>query len=363
MKKIIIVCPREPWYHGGQENVVANTAKRLRNKFDVEIYCTGDNNYEKIWNDIPVHVFNNYTRGYLYSPLLEKRIKSLEFDIIHAHGFTVHSSYIASKVKNSSLFIINPHFHETGSKPYYKLLRKLYDPTIGKKILKEADKVICVSNIEKDWLTKKFDISNKTVIVPNGVDIDKIKNAMPYDFNGSLILYIGRLEKYKNLHILVHSMKYLPQEFFLFIIGNGSYKGPLLKLIKQFNLEKRVRILSDLPDDEKYRWLKTCNIFVNLSEIEAFGITVIEALSAGRPVIVNNMGGLAELANNFNSAIFSVNISEMSSQEISKAVIDNMDIKTTNISVNLDDYRWENITKRLERIYIRSLEEAFEKKV
>jgi hypothetical protein len=45
--KIAIVCPREPWYHGGQERVVANTARHLKNHFDIEIYCTGDSNYKR----------------------------------------------------------------------------------------------------------------------------------------------------------------------------------------------------------------------------------------------------------------------------------------------------------------------------
>jgi len=346
---IAIVCPREPWYHGGQERVVANTARHLKNHFDIEIYCTGDKNYEKVWNNIPVHVFKGFTKGYLYSPLLKKEIKQSEFDLIHAHGFTVYSTYVASKEKNSSLFVINPHFHEIGSTSYYRLLRSLYDPFIGKKILKKADMVICVSNIEKEWLTKKYEVNNKVVIIPNGIDIDKIKNAKPYDFDSRLILYIGRLEKYKNVHILVHSMKYLPEEYYLHIIGNGSYKRALLKLIRQLKLEKKVRILSDLSDDEIYRWLKTCNLCINLSEAEAFGITVIEALCAGKPVIVNDRGGLAELAKNFPQAILPVKIEkEFSHKKLAELIILHY---AKEINVNLEPFAWKNIAERIKEVY------------
>ncbi len=180
MTKVAIVCPREPWYHGGLEKVAANTAKHLKNHFDIEIYCTGEKNYEEIWNNVPVHVFKGYTKGYRYSPILRREIKRSEFDIIHAHGFTVHSSYVASAEKNSASFVINPHFHEIGSKPYYRLLRSLYDPTIGRKILKEADRIICDSNVYKKRLERKFKIKNKILVNTVVGDVDKIKNATPY---------------------------------------------------------------------------------------------------------------------------------------------------------------------------------------
>ena len=250
---------------------------------------------------------------------------------------------------NSSLFVINPHFHEIGSTSYYRLLRSLYDPVIGKKILKKADRVICVSNIEKEWLTKKYEVYNKIVIIPNGIDIDKIKNAKPYDFDGRLILYIGRLEKYKNIHILVHSMKYLLDNYYLHIIGNGSYKRALLKLIKQLNLEKKVRILSDLGDKDIHRWLKTCNISVNLSDVEAFGITVIEALCAGKPVIVNNKGGLAELPENHSQAILAISIDNSFSYKKLAEQIVSFSLNEPNL--NLEDYAWKNIAMRIKEVY------------
>lgn len=349
LNKIAVVCPREPWYHGGQERVVANTSKYLKNYFDIEIYCTGEKTYERIWNDVPVHVFKGFTKGYRYSFLLKKELKRSNFDIIHAHGFTVYPSYVASTVKDSALFIMNPHFHEVGSTSFYRLLRNLYDPTIGKTILRKSDQIICVSNIEMKWLLKKFKVKNKVVVIPNGVDINRIKKAKRYDFIGKLVLFIGRLEKYKNVHILIQAMKYLPEEYSLYIIGGGSYKKHLLKLIEQLNLEKKVKVLSDLSENEKYRWLKTCDLLVNLSEAEAFGITVIEALCAGKPVIVNNRGGLAELAENFPSVIYAVNLNnKFSCKKLARLITLHHTKKTI---VNLEPFAWRNITERIKEVY------------
>jgi glycosyltransferase involved in cell wall biosynthesis len=144
-------------------------------------------------------------------------------------------------------------------------------------------------------------------------------------------------------------MKYVPEEYYLHIIGNGSYKRDLLKLIRQLKLEKKVRILSDLSDDEIYWWLKTCNLCINLSEAEAFGITVIEALCAGKPVIVNDRGGLAELAKNFPQAILPVKIEKgFSHKKLAELIILHY---AKEIDVNLGPFAWKNIAERIKEVY------------
>jgi glycosyltransferase involved in cell wall biosynthesis len=353
--KVALVCPREPWYHGGQERVVANIALNLKNDFDIEIYCTGEKDYQEKWNGIPVNVFKGITNGYRYSSKLKKAIRGSRFDIIHAHGFTVHSSYAVSKEKNGAYFVFNPHYHEIGSSFFYKSLRVFYDPIIGNTIFKNVDRIICDSNVEKKWLERKFRINNQIKVIPVGVEIDKIKNVKPYDFENHLIIYVGRLEKYKNIHVLINTMKYLPEDYSLFIIGKGPYKKSLLKLINKLNIEKKVRIISDLNDEEKYRWLNTCDLFINLSEAEAFGITVIEALSAGKPVIVNNKGGLGELASKHSDSIFKINQDSTTSKELTKLIKEK---SISPVKPDLDDYRWESICKKLRCIYNELLSEG-----
>ena len=121
--------------------------------------------------------------------------------------------------------------------------------------------------------------------------------SLPDD--GKLILYVGRLEKYKNIHLIIPALKHLPEDYYLYIIGEGPYQTDLIKLIKNLNLTKHVKILGHLSDKETNQWMKTSSVFITLSDIEAFGITVLEALAANTPVIVNNKGGLSELADKF----------------------------------------------------------------
>jgi len=90
---------------------------------------------------------------------------------------------------------------------------------------------------------------------------------------------------------------------------------------------------------------------VNLSSIEAFGITVLEALAAGKPVIVNEEGGLRELADKFDG-VFPVRVHEFkerdSIEKLAKIMRESMgkEVKT-----DLDEYDWDIIAKKVEEVY------------
>jgi glycosyltransferase involved in cell wall biosynthesis len=80
---------------------------------------------------------------------------------------------------------------------------------------------------------------------------------------------------------------------------------------------------------------------VNLSEIEAFGITVLEALAAGTPALVNEKLGLRELARRFDRAVFSIPVEAVSARELAETI---RDVAGIDIGlVDLNDFRWDRI--------------------
>ena len=348
--KIVMVSPNPPWFRGGVEKVVGEFIKHLKH-FEIEVFCTGDEIGTHIYEGTPVHVFKGYSSAYHLSPNLYKALKKSDFDLIHAHGFTTFMPLAATRVKKDKPFVFSPYFHEYGSTWGYSVLRKLYDPLFGKYIFNKADKIICISNIEKKSVRTNFNVEEKISIIPPGVDLAKIRHVKPFEFNHHLILYVGRLEKYKNIHVAIKAMEFLPECYFYIIGDAGGYKKDLEQLIKSLNLEDRVKILSNVSDAEKYRWMKTCSLFVNLSSIEAFGITVLEALAAGKPVIVNEEGGLRELADKFDG-VFPVRVHEFkerdSIEKLAKIMRESMgkEVKT-----DLDEYDWDIIAKKVEEVY------------
>lgn len=354
MIKVAITSHWEPWHVGGIERVVANMARYLKNNFEIEIYCTGDKTYERSWRGIPVHIFKCYTKSYGYAPKMRKELEKTAFNIIHAHGFTTYCSYAAARIKKNRLLILNPYYHDSGSTMLYDIMRRIYDPLIGRYILNEVDTLICISKTEKTMLERRFNIKNKRIeTIPLGIDADIIKKSQPFDFDKKLILYVGRLEKYKNIHLIIQTLPYLPKEYLLYIIGEGGYKSELIKLIKKLQLVERVKILGKVPDEDVYKWMKTCSVFVTLSDMESFGLTVIEALAAGRPVVVNSKSSLSEFARKFDEAVFEVDANKLSKEKLGKIIIEKSGLK---IDVDLSEYTWKNVTNKLAGIYEKEMD-------
>lgn len=344
-----------PWHYNGISKVVAELCKRLSKSFEIEIFCTnmgGEQVGDSLWEDIPVHTFKGHgiygISPTLYSEL-KKKVKS--FDLIYAHGFSTFP-ILATILTNRNLpLILQPHFHPPalGLGMARFLIRKFHDQFLGEYIFNETTKILCVSETEREWLCDRFAIErNKISKVGNGVWIEPIHEAEPYEINYRLLLYVGRLVKYKNVQFIIEAMKYLPQEYRLLIIGDGKFKPTLQKRIYRLGLGHRVSIMSGLPNEQIYRWMKTCSLLINLSEREAFGLTVLEALAAGKPVIVNYRGGLAELADKFKTSVFPIKVDKSSREELAKLIVEKTDAKV--VIDNLIEHSWDNVSLRVKRI-------------
>lgn len=350
-----MVSPGPPWRSGGIERLIRELAKRLKKDFNIVIYCTDSKPGLYYWEGLPVYVFRGYTSAYRFSISMCNILREAEYDLIHAHGFTTFMPLAASLTKKRIIF--NPHFHSIGSTLSYRILRKIYDPIAGYCLFQNASLIVCNSNAEKNLVSDRFKVpDDKIEVIFNGVDIHKIKNAKPYNLNGKLILYVGRLEKYKNVQVAIQAVKYLPREYYLYIIGQGSYELNLRKLTEKLDLGKRAKFLGYLTNEEVYRWLKTCSLFIHLSGIESFGMTCIEALAAGKPVIVNDDNfGLKETADLFKGNIFTVNIKRVSAQQLSKLIEDKSEVQ---VNASLNDFDWHIIARKFKDAYIKALENS-----
>jgi glycosyltransferase involved in cell wall biosynthesis len=229
------------------------------------------------------------------------------------------------------------------------MLKKMYDPIFIRYVFDKTDAIICVSNYEKDQLIQNLNVSeDKIHVIPSGIDLNTIRKSEPYDSTKKLILFVGRIEKYKNIEHTVKAMEYLSDDYHFYIIGHGAYKLELERMINNLKLEKRVKILTNLDTSEVYRWMKTADLFITLSDIEAFGLTVIEALAAGTPVIVNDKTALSEFPVKFQNEVFPVNLAKTTPE----ALADHIKSRRVNeVKVNLDMYTWENIVINFKKVY------------
>jgi len=360
MYKLIIVSPRPPWWGGGVERVVGEVAKRLTKDFDISVYCTDDYSGVYHWNGLQVYVFADRSidrsayEGFSLQML--SYLRREEFDLIHSHNFSTFMP-LAASLAGGGRKVFNPHYHYIASTLKYGVLRKIYDRLLGPYLFRNADSILCFSNTEKNLIFRRFGVPhNKMKVIYNGVNFDMIEKSRPYQFEGKLILYVGRLERYKNVHTVIRALRYVPDEYRFYVVGSGPYKFGLSRLVHQLGLGSRVRFLGYVTDKEMYRWLKTCSVLVQLSEIESgLSIACIEALAAGKPVIVNDdFLALRETVELFEGrGVLPFKVRKGVTRELAELVEDSTQLR---VRVPLHDFKWDTTAERVKNVYLDLLE-------
>jgi glycosyltransferase involved in cell wall biosynthesis len=219
---------------------------------------------------------------------------SERYDVVHAHSYHALPALYAAQSKRNNKMIFTSHYHGSGHSWFRKLLHVPYK-YFGNRILQKADRIICVSKYEKTLLRSRFNVDeNRVFVIPNGVSLEEFRFPKEKDEENRVILYVGRLEKYKGIHYLIKVLKKLDYDVILEIVGKGPYKKKLVALAEKQGVTDRVKFHEDLPRQDLLRKYASADLFVLLSEYEAYSISVAEALASRTPCIVANKSSLTE---------------------------------------------------------------------
>ena len=306
MMRIAQVSPTYHPYIGGIETQVKETSERIVKEsletYEVEVLTTdpvGRLPEEEEINGIKVRRFKSWAPGeaYYFSRGLKRYLveSSKNYDVVHAHNYHAFPALYASRTKGKNKLVFSPHYHGKGHTFFRSLLHVPYK-LVAKRIFEKADRVVCVTRHEKDLIVKKFKIAEeKIVTIPNGVNPNEFEGLeKKRKDDGRVILYVGRLERYKGVDHLIRVMPRLDEDIRLEIVGKGPYKKALLKLLDTLEVADRVKLSHDLSRKELLQKYAEADLFLLLSKYEAFGISVAEALASGTPCIVANTSALAE---------------------------------------------------------------------
>lgn len=226
------------------------------------------------------HVLNQF--GYLFAPLPKSKLI-----------FTVHNT------------IARVALHPHGNTRLDRLTRRVFYSVLSfweRHLCKAADKVITVSNSPKEDLIKFHRIPpHKIKTIYNG--IDKLKFAT---LNSEMrpdrknLLFVGRLVPRKGVEYLIEAVWLIRgkgQDVCLYIVGKGEkgYELKLKRLVRNYGLEKEVKFLGFVSDEELGSIYSEADIFVLPSLIEGFGLVLLEAMAYGKPVVASDIGGVNEV--------------------------------------------------------------------
>lgn len=168
--------------------------------------------------------------------------------------------------------------------------------------------IVSVSNAVKDSLIGHGISDKKIKVVINGIDMGPYNIKYDYDIKKDLgipdenfvFLFIGRLIHQKGVDILLESFSKL-KKCSLVLVGDGILKQSLTEKALQLGIQDRVHFLGNRQDVPKI--LSSVDCFVLPSRYEGLGIVVIEAMSAGKPIILSNFTATKDLVTNGKNAI------------------------------------------------------------
>ena len=329
--KILLVLPLEPWFKGGVENVVKEYSTELKKHHQLTLVCTStklnQSIVKKTWNEISVIICKSYIDVLRLSPILisyiRKNAKFYDILVIHNYSKMIPAELLYFRKDISVPIVFTPHFHSKGSTISLQMYRMVYDLIFRKFFLPKIDAFHFVSQAERAEFIRKFPITKINLVIYNGINVEKF-NGIIKDKERQVeqsLLFVGRLEKYKNIEYVIRSLEFLPDTYKLYIIGKGPYRANLERVIVNRKLEKRVVLLGSVSDEDYVMWMKNTSLFIHPSTIESFGLTALEAIASGLKCVVNTQSyGLQELAALFKKEIIGMKMEKGKEKELANII-------------------------------------------
>lgn len=237
------------------------------------------------------------------------------------------------------------HYHENA------FIKGLYYKVKAKIMLNLADTIICVSNYQKSFLPLKSNIT----VIPNALlkeYKDKLKLHTEKGFENRKILLVSSLRSYKGVTLFAKLAQEMPDFNFVLVVLATEAE------IQNYFKSEKVKVPSNLEifpqQKDVTQYYNNAGLLVNLSNkdyfVESFGLTVLEAMAAGVPVIVPDDGGVVELVNDGKNG-FVVDVRDI---EILKHTIQN---------IFSDKEKYEHLSQNAILFTNNYSEEAFKDKI
>ncbi len=286
---------------GGAEVYIQELAKRwVKNGNHVTLFCGSDG------SDAPRHEkvdgVNIIRRGghyfvYLWAFMYYSIRFRGKFDmIVDCHNGIPFFTPLFSRIP---VICVVHHIHQEVFKQHLPKPLAAFACFLEAKVMPRAYKYshyVAVSESTKKEMEEMGMTSPKGIeIVYNGVDLDNLKPAKKAE--KPLIVFLGRLQAYKSIDVLIRSFKRVIKEHpdaELVIAGGGEAEKSLRSLVKKLDLEESVSFAGRVSEQEKRTLLQKAWLMVNPSMKEGWGITTIEANACATPVIGSDVPGLRD---------------------------------------------------------------------
>lgn len=312
-----------------QVSGVATSIKTLKTELEklghtVFIFTTTDKNVNRYedWDiirlpSVPFFAFKDRRVAYAgFSDALEIS-RRYQLDIIHTH--TEFSLGILGVEIAHALKIPVVHTYHTHYEDYVRyiarglLIRPQMIKYFARVFFKDVDAIICPSEIVENLL-RSYQIKQELRVIPTGIDLAKFDRPEIQEENiaelraklgiatdETMLLSLSRISYEKNIQAVLKAMPEVLADnpkVKLVIAGGGPYVSDLENLIQRLHLEDAVIMTGMIPPSETALYYKSADFFISASTSETQGLTYLESLASGTPVIAHHNPYLANVINN-----------------------------------------------------------------
>ncbi|WP_418662816.1 glycosyltransferase family 4 protein [Alistipes putredinis] len=234
-----------------------------------------------------------------YAMVAAQVAKDLEgqFDVIHAHDWLTYFAGIAAKRVSGKPLVVHMHateFDRSGE----NINRRVY--AIEKAGMQAADRVIAVSELTRRIVIGKYGIpADKVVTVHNAVRFGESEEAVPERaVKDKVVTFLGRITYQKGPDYFVEAaakvLQRVPDVRFV-MAGSGDLMNHVVRRVAQLGIADRFHFTGFLKGGEVQRMFRLSDVYVMPSVSEPFGISPLEAMRSGVPVIISRQSGVAEV--------------------------------------------------------------------
>jgi glycogen(starch) synthase len=289
-----------PNVFGGLGVHVEQLAKALGEHIDVDIVLpTIGTEYESRSPRVHPHSLANASASYddpvswlRFAELAADKIRRLAEenrpDVIHCHDWVTVLAGIKCRWALGIPLVF--HLHLPNRSPLCASVENLG--------LLCADLVTVNSEAMSEELVDRNLVIRRAGVVKNGVDRDLFRPGEDWPSDGGYILFVGRLVEQKGVEYLLRAVYYAREKFpdvRLKIVGEGPFRPLLERLCTNLTISREVDFLGWKTGPELARLYQQARLAVVPSIYEPFGMTALEALACGRPVVASRVGGLKEI--------------------------------------------------------------------
>jgi glycogen(starch) synthase len=232
-----------------------------------------------------------------YAEVAEQIALNHTFDVIHVHDWMTIPAGIAAKRASGKPLVIHIHsteFDRSGEKTDPILYK------IEKEGLEEADVILAVSKWTKTILINKYQILSPRIrTVHNGILSKQraLTSQLP-SIGSHVVTFLGRLTYQKGPLYFVEAAQKVLQKFpdaHFVVVGSGDLFPKMIERVAELKLSSRFHFTGFLKGESVDKIWSASSVYVMPSVSEPFGITPLEAIQAGVPVIVSNQSGVSEV--------------------------------------------------------------------